>query len=116
MMVDYDVVVARAVKSLGVPVYHNTAPETGENYPFIVYRTLSVSPDMHADDKFISYQHSVRVTIVSNNNEPVKALETAVIEAMVAADYMWQTTNPSVESREYGETYTAIDFICEYFI
>ena len=119
MIVNYDKAVADVLQAIDfgktIPIYHNTAPEVGDAaYPFIVYRTLSVSPADHADNEMWTYQHNVRITIVSKNGS-VKDIENLIIEAFKDADYGWQNTSPTVESKEFGELYTAIDFIKLYW-
>ena len=108
---NYDAVVAEILKNElqeAVPVYHDTAPETYDKYPFVVYTTLSVMPS-HADNRAYGYVHTVRITIV-NRNGSAKALERRIIDAMERAGYVWSVLRPTVESREYGEKYTAIEF------
>ena len=119
-MINYDAAVSNILlgefpAGESVKIYHNRAPEVGDAaYPYIVYRSLSLSPVFHADNQMWGYQHVVRVTVVSKN-ESAKDVENRVLTAMETGGYVWQGLNPAVEDKEYGETYTAMDFIMCYW-
>ena len=118
VFVNYDKAVADVLTAEfgdSIEIYHDMAPETGDAvYPFIVYKTLGVSPVEFADDKMILYQHDVRVKIV-NKNASTKSIENRIMKCMEGADYNWQGTHPTVEDREYGEKYVPMDFIRGYW-
>lgn len=119
-MINYDAVVSNILLSEfpqtgETKIYHDRAPETGDvAYPFIVYKTLSLSPVFHADNRNWSYQHTVRITVVGKNGS-TKSVNDRILESMETAGYIWQNTYPTVEDREYGETYTAMDFVSVYW-
>lgn len=118
VLVNYDKAVADILKAEfgeSIEIFHDKAPEVGDAaYPFLVYKTLSVSPAYFTDDKMICYQHDVRVTIVTKNAS-VKSIENSILSAMTGKDYAWQGTHPTVEDREYGELYVPMDFIKKYW-
>lgn len=119
VFVNYDEAVADILQGEfptgSVEIFHDRAPEVGDaSYPFLVYRTLSVSPAMHADNKMWSYTHTVRVTVVGKN-ESTKDIENRVYESMTAGGYSWQNTSDVVEDKQFGEKYTALDFQCVYW-
>lgn len=116
-MINYDETVAQILSAefQDVDIYHDKAPEVGDaSYPYLVYKTLSISPNFYADDRNLAYQHTVRVTVVGKNGN-TKDIDNRVLEAMEAAGYIWQNTSPTVEDVQYGETYTAIDFVNGYW-
>ena len=118
-MINYDAAVSRVLlaefpQEGDIKIYHDKAPEVGDAaYPYIVYRTLSLSPVFHADNRMWGYQHAVRITVVSKN-ESAKDVENRVLTAMETSGYVWQGLNPAVDDKEYGEKYTALDFIQSY--
>lgn len=98
-----------------VDIYHDRAPEVGDaSYPFLVYRTLSVSPANHADNEMWSYKHNVRVTVVGKS-ESTKGIEDRVYKSMIKSGYSWLNTSDVVEDKQFGEKYVALDFSCNYW-
>lgn len=87
-------------------IYHDNAPDNGY-YPTIQYTDISESPVLHADDKAIAFQKTVRVTIINNTPVNRHELKEAVMEAMTNAGFMWQGTDVLRYGREY---YVVLDF------
>ena len=87
-------------------IYHDDLPEQAV-YPMIQYTDLTEAPVLHADNKLYSYQHIIRVTIVTYGNADINELKGKVYRCMVDAGFMWQNTNKVRDGKEY---YTAMDF------
>lgn len=118
-MINYNAKVADALlaefpQTGAIKIYHDRAPEVGDAaYPYIVYKTLSLTPVFFADNRNWSYQHTARVTVVGKNASTI-TVDNRVIDCMEKAGFTWQGTHPAVEDREFGETYTAMDFVIDY--
>ena len=105
---DVDVMTAQALltKFGEKQIYHDDLPENG-SYPMIQYTDLTETPVLHADNKLYSYEHVIRVTIVTYGNSGINELKQKVYDCMVDAGFMWQNTNKVRDGKEY---YTAMDF------
>ena len=87
-------------------IYHDNLPEKAI-YPSVQYTDLTESPKLHADNRLYSYEHIIRVTLITYGNADINTLKNEVYEAMTNAGFMWQGTNKTREGKEY---YTALDF------
>jgi len=107
-MVNVDVLCANALQTVfnSNQIFHDMLPENG-NYPMVVYKDLSETPVLHADNKLYAREHIIRVTIVTNGNATINSLKSQVETAMTAAGFMWQNTNKVNDGVEY---YTSLDF------
>ena len=73
-------------------IFHDVLPENGD-YPMIVYKDISETPILHADNKLYGYEHIIRVTIVTDGNSGTNDLKDTVYDAMIDAGFAWQNTN-----------------------
>ena len=107
-MVNVDVLAANALLTVfnSNQIFHDMLPENG-NYPMVVYKDLSETPVLHADNKLYGREHVIRVTIVTNGNATINALKQQVEDAMTEAGFMWKSTNKVNDGVEY---YTNMDF------
>ena len=87
-------------------IFHDDLPEDG-TYPMICYTDLTETPELHADNHLYSYEHIIRVTVVTHGNTGINALKNKVFNCMTNAGFMWQNTNKVRDGKEY---YTALDF------
>ena len=103
-----DVIAANALltKFKKEQIFHDVLRESGK-YPVVVYKDISETPVLHADDALYGYEHIIRVTIVTNSNSGINELKSAVFDCMTDAGFMWQNTN---KVNDDGEFYTAMDF------
>lgn len=76
-------ILAHGVKS----IFKQVAPDTGD-YPYIVLRTLTDSPNKFSDDTAYVHSTTFRITIVTTNGV-YDTLATKIRDVLMAAGFIW---------------------------
>lgn len=106
MRTNWNTKIAELLGTLGVPVFHDNAPEDG-TYPLVQYTTLSERPALQADNRTKGYESIFRITLINNTPVGREAFKSELIELMENAGFMWQNTATTRDKNEY---YTTLDF------
>lgn len=98
--------IVNILKQFFSEIYHHKAPINGV-YPVVVYKLLTQSASLRADNRTKGFQAVYRITVIDKVEYNPKDL----ILAFENAGWLWENTNVTVDTgeNEIDEVYTTVD-------